>query len=93
MSNVKGDLKMIINFPSDMYDIKLRIQNAVTLMLCYGNYNNNELSQWVIDQTIRELLGSQYWEFKEKYEAAAGRVWDQGKSMDQLVKESKEKNK
>lgn len=93
MSNVKGNLTMTVNFPRDDQEIKNRIKNVVTLAASYGNYPNVDLSQWVIDQTIRELLGSQYWEFLEKYEESTGRPWLQGKSLDQIIEDKKKDKK
>lgn len=93
LSNIKDGISMMVNFPSDQNEIKDRIRNVIVLATSYGNYPNIDLSQWVIDQTIRELLGTQYWEFVQKYEAGAGRPWLQGKSLDQIIEDKKKDKK
>ena len=56
-----------------------RIQQAVALILDVGWVDGDHHKTWVLDQTLRVLLGDDYWQKIDAWEDAAdGAEWETG---------------
>jgi hypothetical protein len=58
----------------------VRITNALLVAFDYGMDDGAHHKQWVIDQMVRELLGTEanYRQWKAGYEQGGDYYWDEG---------------
>ena len=66
------------NWKQDTQKYKEVIDKAINIAYEYGQIDGAHHKTWVIDQMIRELLGTEYDKFIKEYEEDGEYTWDIG---------------
>jgi len=63
-------------------DMPIHTQEAIEVIVQYGDVGGGHHKQWVLDQALRALMGDEYQAWRDKYDLEMARedysIWDEG---------------
>lgn len=76
----ENEMEDVLN--TSFKDMPQSIQDAIKVIVDYGDIDGSHHKQWILDQALRYLMGNEYQEWRDRYDLAMARndysIWDEG---------------